>query len=217
MIGAINGLDELFHLISILGFLPDCEIILDYQFQLPMRNLLKIEISDFDELLEISKERLRAHAKIRIQTNEEFIIFTLSEDEEEMKRIAARILVECEKKGAIPDQAFPPMEITLEYSLKQKQHERKLQKMNMDFLKESLKKELNIIYARQREKSVRKEPEPLDESLSQEEEEEIQRRRRGRPPKKKYFSATEFLLGLKRTSTSGGSQEQRPRKKQKKK
>lgn len=97
MIGAINGLDELFHLISILGFLPDCEIILDYQFQLPMRNLLKIEISEFDELLEISKERLRAHAKIRIQTNEEFIIFTLSEDEEEMKRIAARILVECEK------------------------------------------------------------------------------------------------------------------------
>jgi len=70
-------------------------------------------------------------------------------------------LVECEKKGALTDHAFPPMEISFEYSLKQKQ------KMNADTLKESLKIEHNNIKSRQQEKSVRKEHALVDESSSQ--------------------------------------------------
>lgn len=218
MLGALNGLDELFSLVNILGFLPECDLLICNTFTLSQNKVMRAAqgatAKDFDDFIQQVRKELgtSTNARIALKSNSDtkFALFTLCGDPRKMKKIAANILQHLEQNNLLPNVAFPPMSNYVEYSLEIKQLSQYLQPFNLEDLKRKLDEEIED----QEEQDVETD-EPEEESDLEIMEEEqgstiTRQKKRGRPRKNQIVSIEDFLSELQRKSSQENS-----RKKQK--
>jgi hypothetical protein len=219
MLGALNGLDELFSLVNILGFLPECDLFINNTFTLARNKVVKAaqgaKAKDFEDFVQNVRKELGngANARIALKNHEDnkYVIFTLCEDTRKMKKLASKILKHLETNHLLPNVAFPPLKNYVEYSLEIKQISQYLQPFNLDNLKRMLDQENGEQDELDVESDASEEENDVDVSVEVEQESSAPRqKKRGRPRKNQIVSIDDFLSALQRKSS-----EENSRKKQK--